>query len=295
MNYFNGGWPRYVPVAELHASAMRKIKELKKKGKICHPVEVGGRCIVDTFWGKKWCQHLEAYSDYANRLPRGRSYVRHGSVIDLKIAAGKITALVVGATTYRVSIEVSSLDPKLWQIIIDECAGKVASLVELLQGRLSSAVMEVVTRPKSGLFPSPEQISFHCSCPDSAFLCKHIAATLYGIGVRFDRQPELLFLLRDVEPQELILQAGRMPVANTPTVLDQQLDTSDLSTLFGIELNTVPLDSHPSMPTLKTQHKTNIEPPFDTPQVIRSQSVTKGKDKTKSAKKKNHSNLDHNC
>lgn len=239
MSHYYGSWAPYVPVAERRAKALRKLKSLEKKGRICHPVVIEGRAITRTFWGKKWCDNLEAYSDYANRLPRGRTYARNGSVVDLQITTGKITALVSGSEIYEVNIVVRALDTNRWQSILQECAGKVASLVELLQGRLSSAVMEVVTRHETGLFPVPKQIDFRCSCPDSASMCKHIAATLYGVGARLDSQPELLFQLCHVDPLELIQQAGIMPVADAQTALGQhqKLDTSDLSSLFGIELN----------------------------------------------------------
>ena len=259
MSRFYGGWAPYVPVAKRRAQAQRKLEALKKKGRICLPVVIEGRVIAKTFWGKKWCDNLEAYSDYANRLPRGHTYARNGSVVDLQITAGKITALVSGSEVYEVSISVNDLETKLWQSILSECAGKVASLVELLQGRLSSAVMEVVTRHGSGLFPVPKQIKFRCSCPDSASMCKHVAATLYGVGTRLDSQPELLFLLRHVDPLELIKQAGSMPIADAQTTISQhqQLDTSDLSSLFGIELNESQVA--PSSPSLAEK------PPVVTP------------------------------
>ncbi len=235
MSFDYGGWAPYIPVAERRAKAQKKLKSLEKKGQICEPITIKGHsvAIARTFWGKKWCANLEAYSDYANRLPRGRSYVRHGSVIDLKIKTGEITALIFGSEMYKVSIGVHALDAPLWQSIVSECSGKIASLVELLQGRLSSSVMEVVTRHGAGLLPTPKQIDFHCSCPDSAYLCKHIAAALYGVGTRLDSQPELLFQLRHVDPLQLIQQAGNLSVPGQ----HQQLDTSDLSALFDIELN----------------------------------------------------------
>ena len=195
-----GGWAPYVPVAERRRQAERMLASLKKKGRICQPVVIDGRAIARTFWCKNWCEHLESYSDYASRLPRGRTYARNGSVIDLQIAAGKISALVAGSDIYKVDISVQPIEQGLWQAILDECAGKVASLVELLQGRLSSAVMDVVARPGTGLFPVPQQIRFHCSCPDAASMCKHVAASLYGVGARFDSEPELLFRLRGVDP-----------------------------------------------------------------------------------------------
>jgi uncharacterized Zn finger protein len=253
MGHFYGGWAPYVPVAQRKAKAKRKLEALKKKGRVCQPVEIEGRAIARTFWGKKWCDNLEAYSDYSNRLPRGRTYVRNGSVVDLQITAGKVTALVAGSEVYEVSINVRALEKNLWKSILNECAGKVASLVELLQGRLSSAVMDVVTRPDNGLFPVPKQIEFRCSCPDSASMCKHIAATLYGVGARFDRQPELLFLLRHADPQELIQQAGSVQVTDAQSALGQhqQLDTSDLSALFGIELAEPTVAASP--PSLRTK------------------------------------------
>ncbi|UAW63920.2 SWIM zinc finger family protein [Mycoavidus sp. HKI] len=241
MDFYDGGWAPYVSVAERRDKAQRKLKSLEKKGRVCQPVTIEGRAIARTFWGKKWCDNLEAYSDYASRLPRGRAYVRHGSVVDLKIKAGKITALVFGSEMYTVSIGVDALEAERWQSILRECAGQVASLVELLQGRLSNSVMEVVTRHGAGLFPVPQQIAFRCSCPDSASMCKHIAAALYGVGTRLDSQPELLFELRHVDPLELIRQAGNLSIADAQSEPHQQLDTSDLSALFGIELNESPV------------------------------------------------------
>jgi uncharacterized Zn finger protein len=237
-SYYYGGWAPYVPVAERRRKAERMLASLKKKGRVCEPVVIEGRTIARTFWGKQWCDNLETYSDYANRLPRGRTYVRNGSVVDLQIAKGKISALVAGSEVYQVDIDVHALEAKLWRDILKECAGKVASLVELLQGRLSDAVMEVVTRNGSGLFPLSKQISFRCSCPDSAWMCKHVAAVLYGVGARFDRQPELLFMLRQIDPQELIQQVGSLPVKETDK--QRQLEGADLSALFGIELDEAP-------------------------------------------------------
>lgn len=241
-DYGYGGWPAYVSVAERRLMALREIEALKKKGKICQPVRIEGRIIARTFWGKNWCDNLEAYSDYASRLPRGRTYARNGSVIDMQIAAGKIDALVMGSALYKISIKVQPLLRNVWQEIQKECAGKIASLVELLQGRVSGAVMEIVTRRASGLFPSPRQIEFRCSCPDGASMCKHVAAVLYGIGARLDTQPELLFLLRGVDPQELIAQSvGLMQgYAQGAPGANQQLEGADLSGLFGIELDEAP-------------------------------------------------------
>jgi len=198
-----------VPVAERRAKAARETAKLAKKtGRAASPVVLDGRKIASTFWGKAWCDNLEAYSDYANRLPRGRTYVRNGSVVDLQINKGSISALVSGSELYRIEIKIKPLPPVLWKSIQAECAGKIDSLIELLQGKLSSAVMQIVTRHEKGLFPTPKEIDLDCSCPDWADLCKHVAASLYGVGAKFDQNPALLFLLRGVDPAELISKAS---------------------------------------------------------------------------------------
>jgi uncharacterized Zn finger protein len=210
----------------------------RKTGKTASPVVLDGRKIAGTFWGKAWCDNLEAYSDYANRLPRGRSYIRNGSVVDLQISLGKVTASVSGSELYKIEIKIKALAASLWKSIQTECAGKIDSLIELLQGKLSSSVMQIVTRPERGLFPAPKEIDLDCSCPDWADLCKHVAASLYGVGARLDEHPELLFLLRGVDPSELISRASvaeavrqTVPAAGVP-----QMAGKELAEVFGIEL-----------------------------------------------------------
>ena len=173
------------------------------------PVVIEGRTIAKTFWGKAWCDNLERYSDYANRLPRGRTYVRNGSVIDLQIAPGEIKALVSGSEIYKVTVKVAPVSKARWKSICTDCAGAIDSLVELLQGRFSKGVMERVCQQRSGLFPSPDEIKLSCSCPDWADMCKHVAAVLYGIGARLDQQPELLFRLHKVDEKELIAEGRK--------------------------------------------------------------------------------------
>jgi uncharacterized Zn finger protein len=236
---WNYGWRPYVPVAQRRARAAREMAKLSKKlGQAASPVRLTGRKIAGTFWGKAWCDNLEAYSDYANRLPRGRTYVRNGSVVDLRISRGRITARVSGSSLYQIDIKIKPLAAALWTAIQQECAGKIDSLIELLQGRLSSSVMQIVTRPERGLFPSPKEIDLDCSCPDWADLCKHVAASLYGVGARLDQNPELLFLLRGVDPADLIstisaAEAVRQTAApaGAPALTDEEM-----ADVFGIEL-----------------------------------------------------------
>jgi uncharacterized Zn finger protein len=243
---YYGGWAPYVSVAERRKKAAKKISALQKKGKAVNPVRIEGRAIARTFWGKAWCDNLEAYSDYSNRLPRGRTYVRNGSVIDLQIGKGEITALVSGSSIYQVKVEIRALEKDRWKTIIKHCSGQIDSLVELLQGKFSRGVMEIITCQKRGLFPSPKHISLDCSCPDGAVMCKHVAAVLYGVGARLDESPELFFQLRNVDQAELIAAAGTSAVATRTEKPGKVLKTTDLSGLFGIEL-----DSEPTPPRTK--------------------------------------------
>ena len=235
MGYF--GWKPYVPVAERRKKAEKVAAKMQKSGVTLTPV-IGGRgSIAKTFWGKAWCENLECYSDYSNRLPRGRTYVRNGSVIDLKIVEGAVQAQVMGSSLYKVAVSVAAVPAPQWQAISADCAGSIASLVELLQGRLSKAVMERICTPKTGLFPAPKEISFTCSCPDWASMCKHVAAVLYGIGVRLDNQPDLLFSLRRVNAKDLVAQAGAgLPKNKKVPATTKVLDASLLADVFGIEM-----------------------------------------------------------
>jgi uncharacterized Zn finger protein len=233
-------WQPYVPVAERRRKAQREMDMLKKKGHPVSPVVIEGSAIAKTFWGKAWCDNLTRYSDYSNRLPRGRTYVRNGSVVDLQIDSGEVRAMVSGSEIYRVDVTVSALKKVLWTSVCTDCAGAIDSLVELLQGRFSKGVMERICQQQTGLFPSSSEIEFSCSCPDSAYMCKHVAAVLYGIGARLDQQPELLFKLRKVNENDLIAKAGKgLPLSKGKPAREKVLQSDDLSQLFGLELDTV--------------------------------------------------------
>lgn len=248
----------YVPVEKRRRRAASKIAKLKKSGHVLSPVEIAGRKIAKTFWGESWCRNLEAYSDYSNRLPRGRTYVRNGSVLDLQIEAGRVRALVSGTRFYDVDIRIKPLGKKRWEAIKSQCAGKIDSIVELLQGKISKGVMEIVTRHGEGLFPGPKEISLSCSCPDWAKMCKHVAAALYGVGARLDHEPEMLFTLRGIEPAEMIAAA----VTDLPTTRKSGgrriLSTDDMSSVFGIDLDlgAEPAGDAPPRPTPRRRKKT---------------------------------------
>ena len=224
-NYY--GFAPYVSVAQKKINAEKLANKLEKKGEKLT---------------------LERYRDYENRLPRGRSYLRHGAVIDLKVKDGAIEALVSGSSLYKVNITIKALKRDRWNALKKECSGKITSLIGLLQGKLPPSVMEAVIKRDSGLFPEPKDISFKCSCPDSAGICKHCAAVVYGVGVRLDDQPELLFLLRGVDHSELITGAGDAAIAH---VADGSNDIAldDVGGIFGIELDNSPSFTKPAVPT----------------------------------------------
>ena len=228
-------WRRYVPVAARRAKALREMNKLRKKGKDIQPIEIEGRTIARSFWGKRWCEHLESFSDYANRLPRGRTYVRNGSVCHLAIQPGRIDAIVSGSELYNVTIRIDKLKAVVWKSVKTRCSGQIGSMLELLQGKLSQQVMGVVTDRDRGLFPKPGEIKLDCSCPDWATMCKHVASVLYGVGSRLDDRPESIFLLRGVDTAELIATEMALP---GDSASDDALADDALAGIFGIDLDT---------------------------------------------------------
>jgi len=235
MSYY--GFRPYVPVAKRRAQAAREMDKLRKKGRIVTPVTIEGRTIARSFWGKAWCENLERYSDFENRLPRGRTYVRNGSVVDLQIERGQVRAMVSGSEIYEVRIDIATVASSRWKAICADCARSIGSLVELLQGKLSKNVMERVCRDGEGLFPAPREIKMSCTCPDWADMCKHVAAALYGAGARFDAAPDLLFTLRGVDRTELIAGASAdLPMTQGGAASERILVDDDVAALFGIEV-----------------------------------------------------------
>ncbi len=252
--YDYSGWRPYVSAAQRRRKAQLRVAKLQKAGRVLSPIEIQGRKIARTFWGEAWCRNLESYSDYSNRLPRGRTYLRNGSVLDLQIEAGRVTALVNGSTFYDVTVRIAKLEAKRWKALNKSCSGQIQSLVELLQGRLSQGVMEIVTQPGKGLFPKPTEIGLECSCPDWAVMCKHVAAALYGIGARLDHHPELLFVLRGVDPAEMVESAVEHQAAPTNSRHAEVLPEGELADIFGIEFAPVQKAS-PETPAKKKAAK----------------------------------------
>jgi uncharacterized Zn finger protein len=249
MSYYE--WRPYVPAAEKRRQAERELAKVKKRGQSFAPVTIEGRNIAKSFWGKSWCTNLERYSDFESRIPRGRTYVRNGSVVDLQIAKGEITAMVAGSSLYRIKISVAPVTAARWKAICRDCAGEINSVVELLQGRLAKGVMDRVCQQGDGLFPSPGEIKLSCSCPDWADMCKHVAAALYGVGARLDERPQLLFKLRGVDENELLADAGRdLALTKAPPGAANILDNSDVAVLFGLEM----AESDAAVPAAPMRH-----------------------------------------
>jgi uncharacterized Zn finger protein len=229
-------WLPYVPVDVRRARAVEAVAALRTEGQDIQPVEIQGRRIARTFWGKAWCAHLASFSDYGNRLPRGRTYVLNRAVCHLAVGRGEVNAIVSGSDLYTVKVAVETLAPEKWGEVKRRCAGQIGSLLELLQGRLSDNVMAVVTDRDEGLFPRPGEISLRCSCPDWAVMCKHVAAALYGVGARLDERPELLFLLRGVDHEELISTDVGLATAGRGAEGRRRIADEALGDVFGIEM-----------------------------------------------------------
>lgn len=254
LGWNDGYFPPKATVAVQASRAARAATRLDKGGETLQPVRATGYKIAQSFWGRAWCDNLERYSDYANRLPRGRTYLRSGAVVDLRQTDGELVARVVGSDVYRVSVTVKKMSPARLRAVVSKCAGTIDSLLELLAGKLSDEVMKVVTEPRRGLFPEPKEIEFHCSCPDAASMCKHVAAVLYGVAVRLDQTPALLFALRGVDPELLVTEAvsANVGAAGRPHPSGRELDAASLSDVFGIEIDGG-VATAPTKPTKKSK------------------------------------------
>ncbi len=230
----------YVPIAQKKENAKKSMEKLKKSNPDIDPVIVEGKSIVNTWWGKAWNKNLESYADYSNRIGRGRSYVRSGAVLHLKINKGKISAIVQGSRTkpYSVDISIDPLDTQRWKQITNLCNRRIESLEQLVSGKFPKELEILFTATKEGLFPSPKEIHFHCSCPDGARLCKHVAAALYGMGARLDTNPTLFFDMRNIEFTELIKKSIEDKMQSMLKNAEKQsrrvITDKDIFDLFGV-------------------------------------------------------------
>jgi len=239
MSFYNS-YPKYVSAAEKKEKAKKQIEKLKKKNPNLAPIVIEGKNIANTWWGKAWNKNLENYADYSNRISRGRSYVKNGAVLDLKIEAGVVKALVQGSTKkpYDIEIKIVPLSHEKWESVLSLCNHKIDNLAELIEGKFPKELEEIFTLKGQGLFPTPKEIKFGCSCYDWADMCKHVAAVLYGIGARFDEDPTLFFKLRDIDFEVLlkktIEQKMQSLLENSNKKSERVLDDEDVFGLFGV-------------------------------------------------------------
>jgi uncharacterized Zn finger protein/DNA-binding XRE family transcriptional regulator len=260
------------------------MEKMKKKGMKVQAIELSGRKIADSFWGKGWCDHIESFSDYVNRLPRGRTYIRNGSVCHLEIKTGRIEAIVSGSSLYNVAITISPLALHKWKAVKSTCCGRIGSLIDLLRGKLDRGVMEIVSDRKEGLFPLPGEIKFTCDCPDWAGMCKHVAAVLYGVGARLDHAPEMLFQLRGVNHEELVDISAVVSDAAKAGTSRRRIAATGLADVFGIEITESGENSTVENSSSKrVQNKTKVSVK---PEVIASKNGTKNRAKTNGTSKK---------
>jgi uncharacterized Zn finger protein len=263
-------FPPYVPIAERQRKARIQAEKLQKKTGPLNPVCVSGRTIAKSWWGKSWNQNLERYADYANRIARGRSYLCNGMVLDLQITPETITAIVAGSSSapYQITVKIRPIPAAAWKRLINTATGQIESLAALLEGRFPESLKTLLFAKDAGLFPAPDEIKFQCSCPDWAYMCKHVAAVLYGVGARLDDLPELFFTLRGVNLNDLI---GDVTRTETRKLLQRRagyspriIETSgnrlmDVSALFGIDMVVEPSIRSPSKSSDSPKKKS--EPP----------------------------------
>ncbi|MDR3354667.1 MAG: SWIM zinc finger family protein [Synergistaceae bacterium] len=235
------GHYEYTPVSEKRAAAKMNLERLRKKDPDISPITIEGRKIVTTWWGKAWTENLESYADYANRIGRGRSYVRNGMVLDLKISPGVIGAQVSGSrrNPYVVRIDIDKLPESRWNSIVEQIGRRISNAAELVEGKFPEDLKEIFLRQGSGLFPSPKEIHMECSCPDWAYMCKHIAAVLYGTGTRLDQDPLLFFTLRGIDCSDLLKKSiddkMNSMLKNAGKKTARVMDGADIEELFGLK------------------------------------------------------------
>lgn len=225
-------------VAQQRRSAEKLLVKLRKKDPDIQPVVIEGNKIAKTWWGRAWCENLERYADYENRIGRGRSYVRNGLVLDLRIAEGLITAQVSGSSLYTVKIKIDKLSEMNWKKIAEQSARRIDSIAALVEGKFPEELQEAFMKQGDGLFPSPKEIHMDCSCPDWATMCKHVAAVLYGVGAKLDANPLLFFTLRGIDQTVLIKKSVdekmKSLLANATKKSGRIIAEKDVERIFGI-------------------------------------------------------------
>jgi uncharacterized Zn finger protein len=200
-------------------------------------------------------------------------------VLDLQVNPGKVESLVQGSRSkpYSVNVKIKAVNKKIWQEIKTACGGKLDSLQELLTGKFPKALDEIFMAQGKGLFPSPKEIEFNCSCPDWAYMCKHVAATLYGIGTRLDEEPGLFFKLRKIKVKDLVTGAvedkTRKLLKRAKKKTSRVIAESDLADVFGIDMEEPVISKKKKTKTAKKTSKTK-KPSSHAPKKSKSKTIT---------------------
>lgn len=238
MSYY--GWYKSESAADKAKKNQKGLEKLRKTNPYISPIIINGNSIASKWWGKAWNKNLENYSDLKNRISRGKTYVKSGAVLDLKISEGKVEAIVQGSSSkpYNVTISIDRLDKKSWERVKQLCNRKIDTLETLLLGNFPKELDEMFSNSKNGIFPSPKEIHFKCTCPDSARMCKHIAAVLYGVGSKLDEDPILFFKLRAIDFEELLKKSiedkMQSMLKNSDKKSERVIANEEIFGLFGV-------------------------------------------------------------
>ncbi len=233
-SFFNDEPDRYVRVQKRRTYARDIAAQLERQGEILTPAVAHGKNIANQFWGRAWCHAIDEWQDCAYRLPGGRSLLKNGGVIDLKISRNSVIARVAADQVYDVQLHYRDADPYSVAELRSQCAGKLTGLLDFIQGKLSEEVMQYICNPVYGLFPEYGDFKISCTCLDDAVLCRHAAAALYAVATRLDDEPELFFTLRGIdakdffEAEDILTQTG----SNSA----EGLSADELSKTFGIDI-----------------------------------------------------------
>ena len=221
---------RRLRAADLEALAKKRLAELQSDGEELQPVVATTRKLAEHFWGSAWMKHLARCEAGGLCLAPGRTLLRHGCVLDLRLAPGLVTARVSAQELYEVRLQLKPLDAERTTALAQSCRGHIDSLVSLMEGKVDAAVLERLCDPDSGLLPEPADWHMGCTCPDWAEPCPHAAAAIYAAGVMIDQDPALLFTLRAVDPAALIQGEFARPAS---------FDPASLAATFGIDIDTM--------------------------------------------------------
>ncbi len=238
MSFYDYGY--YETKAEKRRRIGEKLERLRKTDPNIAPLTIEGNTLAKSWWGKAWGKNLESYADYKSRLSRGKNYVKQGAILDLKIEEGKVNSKISGSGSkiYDCEIHIERLSDERLKKILEHCQNKISTLDALLTGDFSEELLELFQDKSYGLFPSPDEISFRCDCPDVANICKHVAATLYAIGTKFDDDPMFFFELRQIESENLIQKSVEKKLENMLEHVGKKtsrtMDASKISDVFGL-------------------------------------------------------------